>query len=189
MDKIKKISASPARFTYNISRSSKGLRGFTLIELMVVLVIVAIFTAIAIPSYQAYVRRAEVAMAQQEMQKIAESLERHKARNFTYRGFDPSVVYNIAGPMNTVTLPRGATGSNIKYTLTIRDAEDTTKLLTDNSVPSVIRARSWAMKATTNDARNYDLLITSSGLKCKNKTKSLVTYSGCGSASAGGEGW
>jgi type IV pilus assembly protein PilE len=47
---------------------------------MVVLVIIAIFTAIAIPSYQEYARRADVSMVQQEMQKIAEQLERHKSK-------------------------------------------------------------------------------------------------------------
>ena len=45
-------------------------RGFTLIELMVVVVIVAIFAAIAIPSYQNYVRRAEASQVQQEIQRL-----------------------------------------------------------------------------------------------------------------------
>ena len=68
------------------SRLDYQVKGFTLIELMIVLVIVAIFAAIAIPSYQEYARRADVSMVQQEMQKIAEQLERHKSKNFTYRG-------------------------------------------------------------------------------------------------------
>ena len=40
--------------------------GFTLIELMVVVVIVAIFAAITIPFYQSYIRRAETSKAKQE---------------------------------------------------------------------------------------------------------------------------
>ncbi|MDH1006372.1 prepilin-type N-terminal cleavage/methylation domain-containing protein [Acinetobacter junii] len=173
------------------SRLDYQVKGFTLIELMIVLVIVAIFTAIAIPSYQEYARRADVSMVQQEMQKIAEQLERHKSKNFTYRGFDPNYIYDVpAGtPLNSVTLPRGATGSAIKYTITIRDAEDPTKLLTDASIPPVIRARAWTMKAEGSDTRNYDLLMTSAGLRCKNKTKSLVTYTDCGSIAAGREEW
>lgn len=191
MDQINKKSISFNQSTCMASRLDYQVKGFTLIELMIVLVIVAIFTAIAIPSYQAYVRRTDVSMVQQEMQKIAEQLERHKSKNFTYRGFDPNYIYGIpAGtPLNSVTLPRGATAPNIKYTITIRDAEDPTKLLTDPTIPPVIRARAWVMKAEGSDARNYDLLMTSSGLRCKNKTKSLVTYTDCGSVAAGREEW
>ena len=59
----------------------------------------------------------------------------------------------------------------------------------ETSIPPVIRARAWTMKAEGSDTRNYDLLMTSAGLRCKNKTKSLVTYTGCGSVSAGREEW
>lgn len=175
---------------YFMRRLGYRSQGFTLVELMIVLVIVAIFTAIAIPSYQEYVRRADVSIAQQEMQKIAEQLERHKAKNFTYRGFDPNYIYGVTGSaLNSVTLPRGATGTAIKYTITIRDADDPTKLLTDATVPPVIRARAWAMKAEGSDSRNYDVLLTSAGVRCKNKTKTLVDYTSCGTSSTGSEAW
>ncbi|KXZ68456.1 type IV pilin protein [Acinetobacter venetianus] len=191
MDQVNKTSISSRESTCKASRLGYQLKGFTLIELMFVLVVIAIFTAMAIPGYQEYARRADVSMVQQEMQKIAEQLERHKSRNFTYRGFDPNYIYGISAgtPLNSVTLPRGATGPNIKYTITIRDAEDPTKLLTDPTIPPVIRARAWSMKAEGGDVRNYDLLMTSSGLRCKNKTKSLVTYTDCGSVAAGREEW
>ena len=119
MDQINKKSISFNQSTCMASRLDYQVKGFTLIELMIVLVIVAIFAAIAIPSYQEYARRADVSMVQQEMQKIAEQLERHKSKNFTYRGFDPNYIYDVpAGtPLNSVTLPRGATGSAIKYTI------------------------------------------------------------------------
>lgn len=187
---IQPISCGPKSNTLLGQLLSGKIKGFTLVELMIVLVIVAIFTAIAIPSYQSYVRRADVSLVQQEMQKIAEQLERHKAKNFTYRGFDPNYIYGVTGSaLNSVTLPRGATGAAIKYTITIRDADSTTKLLTDTTVPPVIRARAWAMKAESSDSRNYDLLMTSTGGRCKNKTKTLVTYISCGTATTGSEAW
>ena len=141
--------------------------GFTLIELMVVVVIVAIFAAIAIPSYQAYVRRAEASKAQQEMQKNAASLERHKARNFSYKGFDLSA--------QTISTPR-------TYSFELKDAADTSKLLTATDASG----RSWVLKATTTDAKNFNYLLTSSGIRCKNTTAANVTYTGCGT---GGEAW
>jgi len=138
-------------------------------------------------------RRADASMVQQEMQKIAEQLTRHKTKNFTYRGFDPAYLYSASSPMTSVILPQGATGTAIKYTITIRDADDTTKLLTavDGSTPpkATIRGRNWAMKAETADIRNYDFLMTSTGTRCKNKTKANVTYTGCGTTATGKEDW
>jgi len=67
--------------------------GFTLIELMLTVAIIAIFAMIAMPSYQEYIRRSHLAQVQQEMQKLAEQLERHKAKNFSYKGFDASYLY------------------------------------------------------------------------------------------------
>lgn len=188
MEKIIKHYTCTVSPTACKSRLGKPQRGFTLIELMVVVAIIAIIAAIAFPSYQAYTRRSSESLAQQEMQKIAEQLERHKAKNFTYRDFDPNFIYDVSGAMTSVTLPRGATGSAIKYTLTIRDAEDSTKLLTDTG----IRARGWAMRATAADARSYNLLMTSTGLRCKNKTSANIQFNTttkmweCG---VGGENW
>ena len=183
MEKIIKQHACVVSPTACKSRLGKPQRGFTLIELMVVVVIIAIIAAIALPSYQAYARGADASLAQQEMQKISEQLTRHKAKNFTYRDFDPNYIYGETGAMTSVTLPRGATGSAIKYTLTIRDAEDSTKLLTDTG----IRARGWTIKATPVDTRNYTLLLTSAGIHCRNKTAANVSYENCGTV--GSEAW
>ena len=36
---------------------------------------------------------------------------------------------------------------------------------------------------------NFSLLMTSTGVQCKNKTKANITYTSCGSAATGSEGW
>lgn len=129
-------------------------RGFTLIELMIVVMVAAILAAIAFPSYQAYTRKANTAFAQQEILKLADQLERHKTRNFNYKNFVPS----------TVTLNRGG------YTLTITD--DTT---TGNALNSTAtNGQTWVIKATTADARQMKLLAKSSGLRCQSITTTAV---------------
>ena len=149
--------------------------GFTLIELMVVVVIVAIFAAIAIPSYQEYVRRAVASQAQQEIQRLATLLDRRKARNFSYRGFATT----------SAVLPVGATGSAIKYTLTIRDGNDPDLELTDDDAAG----RNWAIQAVSSDDKNYTMLLTSTGMRCKNKTTANVDFESCGSTTNGSEEW
>ena len=59
-------------------------KGFTLIELMIVVVIIAILSAIAYPNYQAYVIRANRAMAKAELLEVAVRQEHFFLNNKTY---------------------------------------------------------------------------------------------------------
>ena len=65
----------------NLYRKEKG---FTLVELMVVIIILAVLTGIAIPSYMALRNRARTAAAQSEMKNIATALEVYQSDNETY---------------------------------------------------------------------------------------------------------
>ncbi|WP_109441033.1 type IV pilin protein [Acinetobacter haemolyticus] len=152
-------------------------RGFTLIELMIVLVLVAIIAAIAIPSYEHFTRRAIAAQAQQEMHKLAEQLERHKSRNFTYRGFNPRYLYPAPpGPRvdsfdetkQELTLPLES--SNPKYTLTIVDGSAGNPLLTSSDAIG----QRWAIKAVSHNVRNSSFLLTSTGVKCETITPANI---------------
>ena len=58
-------------------------KGFTLIELLIVVVIIAILSAIAYPSYQAYVIRANRAMAKAELLEVAVRQEHFFLNNKT----------------------------------------------------------------------------------------------------------
>ena len=60
--------------------------GFTLIELMIVVVVIAILAAIAIPAYGNYVRQAHRADAQAEMLQFAQAMERCFTRHRSYEG-------------------------------------------------------------------------------------------------------
>ncbi|ENX60342.1 MULTISPECIES: type IV pilin protein [Acinetobacter] len=151
--------------------ATKPCTGFTLIELMITVAIVAIIAAIAIPSYDTYIRRADLSTAQQEMLKVAELLEKHRARNFSYDGFvlkgtatNQGAYYSVPSATNTtLLLPLTATSANQKFTLSL-----------------TVNTQAWSLKAVSQSPRNYSLLLTSTGLKCKTKTAANITTSSCG---------
>jgi len=60
------------------------LRGITLIELMIVIVIVGILVAIAYPNYQAFTARAKRTEAKSALLQIATNQERHYLNAQTY---------------------------------------------------------------------------------------------------------
>ena len=66
--------------------------GFTLIEVMIVVAIVAILASIALPSYNEYVARAKRADAQGALSGLALAMERFFTQNNTYCGSDDAGV-------------------------------------------------------------------------------------------------
>lgn len=153
--------------------------GFTLVELMVVVVVIAILAAIAIPSYQSYVRKNLTAQVQQEMLKLADQLERHKAKNFSYKKFDPKYLYaGATAAMSEVFVPGGKLDTNkSKYKIELKDIsrEMTENLLTtDNGMM-------WSIKAVPlySDGKLYTLLVTSTGIRCKTTANENVSYRSC----------
>lgn len=63
--------------------------GFTLIELMVVVAVVAILASIALPSYQEQVRKSRRGQAKVDLVELAQVLERRHTVNNSYAGALP----------------------------------------------------------------------------------------------------
>lgn len=119
--------------------------GFTLVELMITLLIIAILAAISFPSYQSYIRRSNEAAARAAILSIAEDLKRWQAKTLSYRGFTHK------SGSNTIYIPAGANATNYKYIVTIVDAVDST---TSDLSLETANGREWRIKAEPNNSSN-----------------------------------
>ncbi len=88
-----------------LENKSKKQEGFTLIELLIVVAIIAILAAIAMPNFLSAQVRAKVSRAKADMHSIATALEAYAVDNNTYppndwltyksKGLNPLSAYNV----------------------------------------------------------------------------------------------
>ena len=117
-------------------------KGFTLIELMIVIAIIGILAAVAIPQYQNYIARSEVQVSVSDLRGAMMATEDYVARYGqitssmeTYTGFDFDITssntakYTIAAP--SYTAASASSGGAIAYKVTF--ASESSSLLNGNS--------------------------------------------------------
>jgi len=174
--------------------------GFTLIELMVTVAMVAILASIAIPSYRQYAIRNAESQAQAKMKQLEIELNRWRATALTYKGFKPAKVasdgtisYGYDATNNTIYIPGNSTADNYQYKILLVDGDNTANSLVPTASStlsnSLTAGRAWVMFATPNPTKFNDahkILLTSSGTQCKTKngdTSVTIASTNCGTYS------
>jgi type IV pilus assembly protein PilE len=105
---------------------ARHAQGFTLIEMMIVVVLIAIVASIALPSYRGSVVKSRRSDCQSALMSFAQSMEKHYATSYSYKaaGVSDADTGAPAAAIHPSTCPI-ETGGATHYTLTIQAATDT----------------------------------------------------------------
>lgn len=95
-------------------------RGFTLIELMIVVAVVAILAAIAFPSFREQVRKSRRSEAMAEVGRLQLAMERWRAERPTYANSPASATYPapVSNTYYTIAIAPGASATSYTVTAT-----------------------------------------------------------------------
>ena len=129
--------------------STDNSKGFTLVEVMIVVAIIGVLAAIAYPSYQRYVISSKRADMMTEMHNIASEIESRKLAQGSYGAISAGVQSDFKGGYPTQ--------GQALYDITITPDDPLTSEWTITATP----------KTSTQMATDGNLTLNHQGVKCR----------------------
>ncbi|MFV0478306.1 MAG: type IV pilin protein [Parahaliea sp.] len=132
--------------------------GFTLIELMIVIVIIGILVTVALPVYENSVRKAKRAEAKAALIGFSQAMERHYGDNYSYVGAATSSTLPAA-PLERVfsaRVPVDGDSASPTYNLSIQAATDTIYTLRATPVAGTTQADDGVLEINHLGRKSWD---------------------------------
>ncbi|WP_123033085.1 type IV pilin protein [Haliea alexandrii] len=136
--------------------NAKTSTGFTLIELMIVLAILAIIIVIALPSYQQHVTRANRADAQATLLAFAQAMERHYGRGYTFANATLGGAATPAAPSPDVFPSRAPFDGDALYELLIESATNDSYVLQARPIAGARQAGDGILRLNHLGQKSWD---------------------------------